>query len=297
LAEAMGNLPTVLCACPGTGAGPAKLGLDPGEAAGSEATEQEPAVMVTVPVASMKVLPESLSGSYLHPSEIGRLVGDDVCAICLEPLRLRAQTIALCGHVFHRCCLNRCGDLLCPQCRQPIDELTGTRWGLFSVGTSVTICGLQNHVELNGTRCRVVEIHEASHRLEVRTAEGGRLYRVRPENLVVGEGPTQASDQPIDAYGTVPAAEGGNQVVNWEALLPGASVKLTGLHMAHYNGRTAVVLWADRATGRCEIQLGDGSVKTIRAENLRVAAPDNAVSGEPPPAGQQDEPDQGRITL
>jgi len=263
----MGNTPA-LCACPGQGAGPAKLGLDPGEAAASEGAEQEPAVMVTVPVATMQVLPEALGGSYLPPAEIGRLVGDDVCAICLEPLRLRAQTIALCGHVFHRCCLNRCGDLLCPQCRQPIDELTGTRWGLFAVGTSVTICGLQNHVELNGTRCRIVEIHEASHRLEVRTAEGGRLYRVRPENLVLGEELSQASEQ---ARGTeTPAGESGGSAVNWDALRPGVSVRLAGLHMAHYNGRSAVVLWADRSSGRCEIQLGDGSVKTIRAENLRL---------------------------
>lgn len=217
-------------------------------------------------------------------------MGDDVCAICLEPLRVRAQTIALCGHVFHRCCLNRCGDLLCPQCRQPIDELTGTRWGLFAVGTSVTICGLQNHVELNGTRCRIVEIHEASHRLEVRTAEGGRLYRVRPENLVVGEGPTQANDQagPGDSPRPVP---GGQHEGGWDALQPGVAVQLTGLHMAHYNGRTAVVLWVDRATGRCEIRLGDGSVKTIRGENLRVVPAAPASTGEEEPA------DAGRITL
>uniref|UniRef100_A0A7S1W8F7 RING-type domain-containing protein n=1 Tax=Alexandrium catenella TaxID=2925 RepID=A0A7S1W8F7_ALECA len=234
----------------------------------------------------MKVLPEALSGSYLPPSEIGRLVGDDVCAICLEPLRLRAQTIALCGHVFHRCCLNRCGDLLCPQCRQPIDELTGTRWGLFAVGTSVTICGLQNHVELNGTRCRVVEIHEASHRLEVRTSESGRLYRVRPENLVVGEGSLQANEQALAGDSPRPASA---WEANWDHLQPGAAVQLTGLHMAHYNDRTAVVLCVDRGTGRCEIRLGDGSVKTIRAENLRVLSPRQER--------QEDPAEPGRITL
>jgi len=238
--------------------------------------------MVTIPVVSDVAC--ASSGSYLPPAEIGKLVGDDVCAICLEPLKARAQTIALCGHIFHRFCLNRCGDLLCPQCRQPIDELSGTRWGLFAVGMSVTICGLQNHVELNGTRCRVVEIHEASHRLEVRTAEGGRLYRVRPENLIVGELHEQEMEQqniPEDPPGSEPADER-RGAVNWADLQPGSIVQLTGLQTARdFNGRNAVVLWIDQMLGRCEIQLEDGSVKTIRAENLRALPAVPATPAEP----------------
>jgi len=62
-------------------------------------------------------------GSYVPPSTLGRLVGDDVCVICLEPLRTRAQTIAICGHIFHRQCLNAASRQsgVCPQCRQRID--------------------------------------------------------------------------------------------------------------------------------------------------------------------------------
>jgi len=60
-------------------------------------------------------------GSYVPPPEVGRLLGDDPCAICLEPLRSRAQTITLCGHVFHRSCLEAARTQICPQCRQPID--------------------------------------------------------------------------------------------------------------------------------------------------------------------------------
>lgn len=297
----MGNT-QALCAC-NPAVGPAKLGLDGGEACVETTDQEEPAVMVSVPVPTVRVLnnDRATGGSFLPQDEIGRLVGDDLCAICLEPLRLRAQTIALCGHVFHRCCLNRCGDLLCPQCRQPIDELTGTRWGLFAVGTSVTICGLQNHVELNGTRCRVVEIHEASHRLEVRTSESGRLYRVRPENLVVGEGPTNEVNEP-DVLGESPRSRQAPAAArgDLENLQPGVTVQLMGLSMVQYNGRMAVVLGIERSTARCEIRLGDGSVKTIRAENLRVVQPVQPAADNLPPRQNQEHPedeDNARITL
>ena len=39
-----------------------------------------------------------------------------------------------------------------------------------------------------------------------------------------------------------------------------------------YNGQQAEVLSVDQVRGRYEIRLGDGSVKTIRAENVRLVA-------------------------
>jgi hypothetical protein len=150
----------------------------------------------------------SSSGSYLPPSEIERLVGDDLCAICLEPLHGRAQTIAFCGHIFHRVCLNRCGNGLCPKCRMPIDGPLAQEGqsaqgdaqnlpaanaslqvaaGLLAVGTSVVIHSLQNHTELNGTRGRVVHVHEMANRYEVRATATGQLFRVKAENLMPAE--------------------------------------------------------------------------------------------------------------
>jgi len=60
-------------------------------------------------------------GSYLPPSSLRRLLGDQECAICFEPLLAQALTIGLCGHIFHRGCLNRAGGVACPSCRRPVD--------------------------------------------------------------------------------------------------------------------------------------------------------------------------------
>ena len=60
----------------------------------------------------------------------------------------------------------------------------------------------------------------------------------------------------------------GDLVQAW--LEVGSTVEVTGLKTAQaYNGQQAEVLSVDRARSRYEIQLGDGSVKTIRAENVR----------------------------
>lgn len=64
----------------------------------------------------------ALNGSYLPPAELGRLLGAGTCSICFEPLQGRAVTVTLCGHVFHRSCLNTAGSPRCPQCRQPVDD-------------------------------------------------------------------------------------------------------------------------------------------------------------------------------
>mmetsp|Transcript_15438 Transcript_15438/g.42452 ORF Transcript_15438/g.42452 Transcript_15438/m.42452 type:complete len:377 (-) Transcript_15438:208-1338(-) len=164
------------------------------------------------------------------------------------------------------------------------------------VGTPVIIRGLRNHPELNGCLGRVAESHEESHRFEVRAAESGQLFRVKRENLV----PIDPSyNMPMDQYGDAhrqrkhdphgignsPPERDGQlpstsfpQVDNTsgEVIEPGSSVQLMGLKSAaNFNGHIAEILSVDRVRNRYEIRMNDGSVKTIRAMNVRF------VSGPP----------------
>lgn len=173
----------------------------------------------------------------------------------------------------------------------------------LAVGTHVAIRGLRNHVELNGCLGRVVECHEESHRFEVRATDSGQLFRVKQENLipieaipaVVGAAkenrepntsstPRLKKDSSGGGAATLPGAAG---IESNAALAAGASggegdgevfelgstVQLHGLKTAqNYNGQQAEVLSVDRARCRYEIRLHDGSVKTIRAENVRLVA-------------------------
>eukprot|EP00443_Scrippsiella_acuminata_P038056 CAMPEP_0115251956 /NCGR_PEP_ID=MMETSP0270-20121206/43901_1 /TAXON_ID=71861 /ORGANISM="Scrippsiella trochoidea, Strain CCMP3099" /LENGTH=357 /DNA_ID=CAMNT_0002667401 /DNA_START=6 /DNA_END=1079 /DNA_ORIENTATION=+ len=162
----------------------------------------------------------------------------------------------------------------------------------LAVNAMVVIRGLRNHTELNGCLGRVVECHEETHRFEVRAIESGQLFRVKQENLVLiepssvpanmakenREPNTNASPRGLrkDATGAASSsgindsatslAAGGDDIFE-----PGALVELQGLQTAKtYNGQQAEVLSADRARQRYEIRLDDGSVKTIRAENVKL---------------------------
>lgn len=254
---------------------------------------------------------QSQPGSYLPPTEIERLVGDDICAICLEPLQGRAQTIALCGHIFHRACLNRCGSGLCPKCRMPIDcpvmsdspsmsqPSSQGRLGLC-VGSLVIIHGLQNHTELNGTRGRIVMCHEMAGRYEVRAIVTNQLFRVKGENLMcadaaANESPPAGSSQ-VNISADSPSLgqpEGANEARVGEGRAnprtpqptqtfePGTVVRLIGLRtQLHFNGQTAEVVSMDRSRGRCEIRLEDGCIKTIAADNLELISATAAASSE-----------------
>merc|ERR1719263_476388 len=66
----------------------------------------------------------------------------------------------------------------------------------FEVGTLVVIRGLQNHIELNGTRGRVLQCYEMAHRYEVRAVDTGHLFRVKAENLVLAE--EEQNEQPTN---------------------------------------------------------------------------------------------------
>jgi len=166
----------------------------------------------------------------------------------------------------------------------------------LAVGTHVAIRGLRNHIELNGCLGRVVECHEESHRFEVRATESGQLFRVKQENLIPIEaipaviGASKENREPntsprLDKKGAgggaSSSAPGGGLGDNTcpplggeaegDVFELGSTVQLFGLKTAmNYNGQSAEVLSVDRARCRYEIRLGDGSVKTIRAENVRL---------------------------
>lgn len=163
----------------------------------------------------------------------------------------------------------------------------------LAVGTHVAIRGLRNHIELNGCLGRVVECHEESHRFEVRATESGQLFRVKQENLI----PIEAIPSIVDASkenrqpntsprvkesaggGASSSAPAGHD--DGEVFEAGSTVQLYGLKTAmNYNGQQAEVLSVDRVRSRYEIRLHDGSVKTIRAENVRLIEP----AAPPPPS-------------
>lgn len=178
--------------------------------------------------------------------------------------------------------------------------LVAPKFTPLSVNTAVVIRGLRNHTELNGCLGRVVECHEETHRFEVRAIESGQLFRVKQENLVPIDNsfgallakenvqpavnPTPRGlkkDVPTSttagvATSTIPTelaaslAPGGEDGEVFEA---GSIVELQGLKTAKdYNGQTAEVLSVDRVRSRYEIRLSDGSVKTIRSENVRLVS-------------------------
>lgn len=177
---------------------------------------------------------------------------------------------------------------------------------VLTVGAPVAIRGLRNHVELNGCLGRIVEHHEEMNRFEVRATDSGQLFRVRQENLVPvdakaippGSGHVEPRDTKENrepnvsshahAYGpqtplragashtSSPANAANEQTGNEEMVFPkGSIVQLVGLRSSmNFNGAQAEVTAVDRVRNRYEILLADGTLKTIRAENvLLVSAP------------------------
>jgi hypothetical protein len=198
----------------------------------------------------------------------------------------------------------------------------------LAVGTHVTIRGLRNHVELNGCLGRVVECHEESHRFEVRATESGQLFRVKQENLVPidtsllpvstaaamagagSQGAPKANTSPRGkkepttvgnetSAASIGMAGGGEGGID-EIFETGSTVQLVGLKTAMcYNGQQAEVLSVDRVRCRYEIKLTDGSVKTIRAENVRlVQGPSKRTPRSKDPrgggGGSSKAPDRGK---
>jgi len=163
----------------------------------------------------------------------------------------------------------------------------------LAVSEFVAIRGLRNHIELNGCLARVEECHEEQQRYEVRALESGQLFRVKKDNLVLihvsreiiasSSAATKENQEPNTATprkkeGGLPAANNSGEAqlspggdASDGMLEVGSTVELTGLKTAQaYNGQQAEVLSVDRVRSRYEIRLGDGSVKTIRAENVRL---------------------------
>mmetsp|Transcript_30574 Transcript_30574/g.55839 ORF Transcript_30574/g.55839 Transcript_30574/m.55839 type:complete len:368 (+) Transcript_30574:85-1188(+) len=157
----------------------------------------------------------------------------------------------------------------------------------LEVNVLVCIRGLRNHIELNGCLGRIQQCHVDSHRYEVRALESGQLFRVKQENLLLIEncpqlGPMKENKDPNMQAAAAGGGEGGGQEqsnqapigdmgIDGEVLEPGSIIQLHGLKSAmQFNGQAAEVLSIDRVRGRYEIQLNDGSVKTVRAENVKL---------------------------
>mmetsp|Transcript_56589 Transcript_56589/g.145825 ORF Transcript_56589/g.145825 Transcript_56589/m.145825 type:complete len:363 (+) Transcript_56589:173-1261(+) len=186
------------------------------------------------------------------------------------------------------------------------------------VNTAVVIRGLRNHTELNGCLGRVVECHTETHRFEVRATESGQLFRVKQENLTPIHGnyipvsiikggqenrEPNVNTSPRGTKGAAPAAAdasliggaGGDAADDDEFFEAGSSVKLQGLKTAMvYNGQTAEVLSVDRARHRYEIRLADGSVKTIRSENVRLVSRPPKSSARKKVEGSSKAADRGK---
>jgi len=171
--------------------------------------------------------------------------------------------------------------------------LMASSTGTLAPGAYVAIRGLRNHVELNGCIAKVAECHEESQRYEVRALDSGQLFRVKKENVVLIEASpgvqaaaTALKDNrdamkenkdpnttPRKARESKEQREADRRHENEESDVfeIGSTVELVGLKTAQaYNGQQAEVLSVDRVRGRYEIRLHDGSVKTIRAENVRL---------------------------
>mmetsp|Transcript_19123 Transcript_19123/g.50305 ORF Transcript_19123/g.50305 Transcript_19123/m.50305 type:complete len:321 (+) Transcript_19123:45-1007(+) len=150
----------------------------------------------------------------------------------------------------------------------------------LAVGTLAVLRGLRGHAELNGCLVRVVECEEGGRRFAVQSSEEGQTLRVKKENLlaveaqglrlplrdlVVAAAPPCARAPKAEA----PAALEGEALLGKDSIRQGEVVKLHGLKTAQqYNGQTGTVLKVDRARNRYEVQLQDGSVKTVRADNV-----------------------------
>mmetsp|Transcript_45073 Transcript_45073/g.97897 ORF Transcript_45073/g.97897 Transcript_45073/m.97897 type:complete len:348 (-) Transcript_45073:173-1216(-) len=168
----------------------------------------------------------------------------------------------------------------------------------LAMGTHVAIRGLRNHIELNGCLGRVVECHEETGRFEVRSTESGQLFRVKKDNLIpIDLGKEQAGalsswnkenrerEAPDGILGMPGNNVGGSDMEDVEV---GALVQLVGLKSAScYNGQTAEVKTVDRERNRYEIKLGDGQVKTIRAENVRMISNSGASKSSPRASARQ----------
>lgn len=144
----------------------------------------------------------------------------------------------------------------------------------LAIGVHVCIRGLRKHPELNGCLGRVVECQESNGvpRYEVR-AESGQLFRVKHDNLTTIVAFTSKENLEPNTGRSTGAVSTGARLGDAEgtALEPGSLVQLHGLKSAvHFNGHKAEILMADPATGRYEIRMDDGNIKTVRADNVRL---------------------------
>jgi hypothetical protein len=187
--------------------------------------------------------------------------------------------------------------------------------GQLVTGTPVVICRLRNHAELNGWPGRILEKSEEQNRYVVRAAESGQLFRVKRDNLIqvepdalsrvgmdeafhmeyndqlkamkarldqtqsgFGAAAPKSKDVSKNAPVTLPEVPGASGLGG--LLQPGARVHLHGLKVAtNFNGASAEVVSVDRGKSLYEVRLDDGSLKTVKAENIKPG-PGSSIYGK-----------------
>lgn len=151
------------------------------------------------------------------------------------------------------------------------------------VGTSVVLCRLRNHADLNGHMGRIVDHKEGGQRYEVRTLPSGQLFRVKFENVVPVEasylldfatkGAASSNSRAERPSAAGPSEFPSGALDSIELYEPGSMVEIVGLksNMA-FNGEQVRILSVDRERGRYEVRMNSGSIKKVRAENTRLVA-------------------------
>jgi len=161
--------------------------------------------------------------------------------------------------------------------------------GKCAYGTSVAIRSLRSHPELNGCLARIVECHEEKGRYEVRSLSSSQLFRVKQDNLIVieehkelgfelppKECPKENQEpnvrKPMTPRGKSNEKSSAN-ILGDDIFAPGTKVQLCNLKSAaQYNGQSAEVVSVDKARGRYEIRMSDGSLKTVKADNVNSSS-------------------------
>lgn len=146
----------------------------------------------------------------------------------------------------------------------------------------------------------------------MRATESGQLFRVKQDNLTAIDAPYHISaskenqapnnatttprlkKDPSEGGGTSSGTAlphpgisdsasagslGGGTDGEEGALEPGCIIQLHGLKSAMvFNGQTAEIISVDQARGRYEIRLNDGSIKTVRTENVKYVSAGSKAS-------------------
>uniref|UniRef100_A0A7S0FGB9 Uncharacterized protein n=1 Tax=Pyrodinium bahamense TaxID=73915 RepID=A0A7S0FGB9_9DINO len=145
--------------------------------------------------------------------------------------------------------------------------------GVLIVGSQAVMRGLHNHPELNGCFCRVVRHYDGAQRFEVRAIDSGLHFRMKPDNLLPVLPCAHSLNVVLKDAGEDESPQSGASDRSSAPFQRGSIVQIFGLKSTPaFNGQLAEVLSVDCTKGRYAIRLRDGSEKTIRMGNVRLAS-------------------------